>query len=69
MPCNYKKKKALTFKEDLQKVALLAKHGTEPLRKVSHTTTGISHTTLSRWVNNKNTSNFESGLKFHSFTD
>lgn len=69
MPCNYKKKKALTFKEDLQKVALLAKHGTEPLRKVSHTTTGISHTALSRWVNNKNTSNFESGLKFRSFTD
>ena len=38
------------------------KSGAESLRKVAHTT-GIPCSTLSRWVNNKNTSNFRSGRK------
>ena len=63
MPRNYKKKKTQTFtEEDLQRAVLLVKNGAESLRKEAHTT-GIPHTTLSRWVNNKSTSNVGSGRK------
>ena len=63
MPRNYTKKKTCNFTEqDL-------KSGTELLRKVVQTT-GIPHTTLSTWVNDKNTSNFGSGQKnYNSFGD
>ena len=47
---------------DIQSAVLLVKSGVESLRKVAHTT-GIPHSTLSRQVNNKNTSNFGSESK------
>ena len=47
---------------DIQSAVLVVKSGAESLRKATHTT-GIPRTTLSRWVNNKNSSNFGSGRK------
>ena len=47
---------------DIQSAILLVKSGAESLRKVAHAT-GIPHSTLFRWANNKNTLNFGSGRK------
>ena len=46
----------------MKSAVLLVKSGTESLRKMAETT-GIPRATLSRWVNNKNSSNFGSGCK------
>ena len=47
---------------DIKSAILLVKSGAESLRKVAHAT-GIPHSTLFRWANNKNTLNFGSGRK------
>ena len=47
---------------DIQSAVLVVKSGAESLRKVAYTT-GIPRTTLSRWVNNKNSSNLDLDVK------
>ena len=49
------KTKTFTEKDNIQSAVLIVKNGAESLRKVAHTT-GISHTTLAKWVP---TSNFQ----------
>ena len=62
MPRNYKKMTTHFTEADIQSAFLLVKSGAESLQKAARTT-GIPGSTSSRWVNNKNTSNFGSGRK------